>query len=121
GGEGEAAQLVRAAPADVRGVVARREAAADGGGEVVVDLVHAAARRRAVHGPGERAHGDDQAGLLAYLADDRLGVRLARLDPAAGQRPPARVGRAAPPYQEEAARVVQHDRADTLYGHLTKI
>src|SRR5690606_39367054 len=59
--------------------------------------------------------------LLTHHAPHGVGVRLAGLDPAPGQGPAALAGWAAAPDQQKAARVVQDDRADTIYAHLTKI
>ena len=63
-------------------------------------------------GPAEQRAADAlEAGLLAELADDRLGQRLAGLDPPAGHRPLA-LRRAAAPADEEQPVVVDDDGAD---------
>ena len=84
----------------------RGELAADDGREVVADVVAAPA-----HPTGQLADRHDEAGLLGDLAGNRLLVRLARLDPPAGQRPQAATGFVAALDQQQPAVGAGDDRA----------
>ena len=82
GDQRQARQRGGVAPAGVGGVVARAQRAADDRAPVVGDQVGPAAHRA-----DQRAGLDDQPGLLGHLPHHGFDVRLARLDPAAGNRP----------------------------------
>ena len=101
-------------PPDVGGVVAGAGAAAGSTGRQRKSWMSktrpsGASRRTA---PDLVADDDGQAGLLGDLAGRGRGRGLARLDPPAGQRPPAGLGRVRPADQEQAAGGVGDDAAD---------
>src|SRR5260370_10790506 len=73
--------------------------------DVAVRVAHDLARRVRVDAD-QPPHGDDQAGLLAHLAADRVRHRLADLDRAAGQPPLSSVGAL---LEQEAAAAVEDD------------
>jgi hypothetical protein len=77
-----------------------------------VDVEHRAARRRPPHRTEQRPDLDHQSGLFPHLTAYRVGVRLAGLNPAAGDRPPAAARFGRPADQQQPAAGVVDDGTD---------
>src|SRR5712692_7204289 len=74
-------------PARVGRVVAGAQRAPDDGGRIVPDVDDRPVEAGPPYAAEQPAHLHGQARLLAHLPDQRFGVGLARLDPAAGDGP----------------------------------
>lgn len=107
-------KIIGVYPAGIGGVVAGGEPPAADGGRVVADIEHGPARRWPLDRTDQHAGSHHEPGLLTHLAHDRLRVALPRLDPAAGQRPAARLGLVPTLDQQQPPVVIGDDGAHTL-------
>src|SRR6516225_9457285 len=119
----QAVQFGRPGPCRVIRVVSGDERPAGHGRGVVPDVELAPVPGRAAHAADQATNGDDQPGLLADLAGQCLGVRFARLDAPAGDRPLPLTGLVAAPDQQQPPRAVLDHGAYAGYddgGHVPK-
>ena len=77
-------------PARVGRVIARPQRPPDHGGRVIPDVDDAAAQPRPLHAAEQPSGLYHEARFLLHLPDQRFRIRLAWLDPPAGQRPQPR-------------------------------
>jgi hypothetical protein len=110
---GQRFQLAVRHPARLGRVVARAQRSAGDRGRIVPDVEDITALAWSPHRADQPPWLDRQARFLAHLPYQRLGVRLAGFDPAAGQRPQAGAGRVAALDKQEPSLVVFDDGAHT--------
>ena len=108
---GSAARLRLVDEPRVAGIVAGLQRAADDAREVVEDH-EVEVIADPLDDAGERTDLDDEAGLLADLAGDRLRERLRAVEAAAGHAPQPHARGPAPLDEQDAAVGVEHDRRD---------
>ena len=106
-------------PARVGRVVARPERAPRDRGRVIPDVEDVATGGGSPHAPEQRSRLHRQAGFLPHLPHQRLGVRLARLDPPAGQRPQAGAG-LVPALDEQQPPLIVFDYGAHTRDHRTR-